>query len=368
LKITKFASCMAALFGFACAGAAHAQSSVTLFGMIDSGLSYVSNRAGHSNWQTDDGINGPNLWGFIGREDLGGGTRAIFNLVNQFSLNSGAFLPGQSIFTRNAFVGLSNDRYGTLTFGNQYDFMVDALYNSKDDPAIYTSHLYGQGAGPFQKLALPGNATGDFDWYRAAGRLTNSVKYVTPNVAGLSAGAMYGFGGVPGSVGTGDSMSFAVDYAHGNFGADAAYTFVKTPATAGVIGPQVSVRNWGVGARYQMGPVLMSALFVTVRNNANGGSVYEGSTGASWLIRPDISVSASYAYMKGNDFLTNNHAHQFGLTGDYFLSKRTTVYAMTVYQRANEGANALIMGLTGPTAASEGPNQLIARVGLRTRF
>ena len=76
----------------------------------------------------------------------------------------------------------------------------------------------------FQKLALPSNPTGDFDWYRAAGRLPNSVKYVTPNIAGFSAGAMYGFGGVAGSVGTGNSSSFAVDYARGNFGFDAAYT------------------------------------------------------------------------------------------------------------------------------------------------
>ncbi|WP_106857665.1 porin [Caballeronia novacaledonica] len=357
-----------AVLSVGCTGTAYAQSSVTLFGMIDSGISYVSNRAGHSAWQTDDGINGPNLWGFIGKEDIGGGTKVIFNLVNQFSLNSGAFLPGQSLFTRNAFVGLSNDRFGTFTLGNQYDFMVDALYNSKDDPAIYTSHLYGQGAGPFQKLALPNNPTGDFDWYRAAGRLPNSVKYVTPNVGDLSAGAMYGFGGVAGSVGTGNSSSFAVDYARGNFGFDAAYTFVKYPTTAGVIGPQVSVRNWGVGTRYQMGPVLMSALFVTVKNNGNGASVYQFSTGANWLVRPDIGLSASYAYMKGNEVVTNNHAHQFGLTADYYLSKRTTVYAMTVYQRANEGANALIMGLTGPTASSDGPNQLIARVGLRTRF
>lgn len=367
MKTKKMTVIAAALLG-TFSVAAHAQSSVTLFGTIDTGISYVSNHGGHSAWQTDDGINGPNLWGFIGKEDIGGGTKVIFNLVNQFSLNSGAFLPGQSIFSRNAFVGLTNGRYGTLTFGNQYDFMVDALYNTKDDPAIYTGHLYGQGAGPFQKLALPSNPTGNFDWYRAAGRITNSVKYTTPTVAGFSAGAMYGFGGVPGSVGTGNATSFAVDYVHGGFGADAAYTFVKYPVTAGVIGPQVGVRNWGAGTRYQFGAFLVSALFVTVKNTANGGGIYQGSTGVNWLVRPDISLSASYAYMKGNEFLTNNHAHQGALTAEYFLSKRTSVYAMTVYQKANDGAHALIMGFTGPTAASSGSSQLVARVGLKTKF
>ncbi|MGF6876928.1 porin [Paraburkholderia sp. MM5477-R1] len=345
-----------------------AQSSVTLFGTIDTGISYVSNRGGHSAWQTDDGINGPNLWGFIGREDIGGGTKVIFNLVSQFVLNSGSLLPGQSLFSRNAYVGLTNGQYGTLTLGNQYDFMVDALYNTKDDPAIYTGHLYGQGAGPFQALGLPSNPTGNFDWYRAAGRIANSVKYTTPVFAGLSAGAMYGFGNVAGSLGTGNATSFAVNYANGGFGADAAYTFVKYPATAGTIGPQVGVRNWGAGTRYQFGPVLVSALFVTVKNTANGGGIWQGSTGIDYFVRPDVSLSASYAYMKGNEVVSNNHAHQIDLTGEYFLSKRTSVYAMTVYQRANEGAHALIMGLTGANAASSGPNQFIGRVGLKTKF
>lgn len=357
----------AALSGAVSLNAA-AQSSVTLFGTIDTGISYVSNHGGHSAWQTDDGINGPNLWGMTGKEDIGGGTKAVFNLVNQFALNSGGFMPGQSLFSRNAYVGLVNPGYGSLTLGNQYDFMSDVLYSSKDDPAIYTSHLYGQGAGPFQKLALPSNATGDFDWYRAAGRIANSVKYVTPVFGGFSAGAMYGFGNVAGSMGTGDGMSFALSYARGNFGADAAYTFVKYPATAGVIGPQTAVRNWGVGTRYQAGPVLMSALFVTVRNTANGADVYQGSVGANWLVRPDLSLDASYAYMKGNEVVTNNHAHQLGLTAEYFLSKRTSVYALTVYQRASSGADALIMGFTGSTAASSGQNQLVARVGVKTKF
>lgn len=347
---------------------AHAQSSLTMFGLIDSGITYVSNHGGHSAWQTDDGINGPNLWGFTGKEDLGGGTKAIFNLVNQFGLNNGSFLPGQSIFSRNAYVGLANPQFGTLTLGNQYDFMSDSLYSSGDDPAVYAGHLYGQGAGPFQKLALPSNPTGNFDWYRAAGRIANSVKYNSPVFAGLSAGAMYGFGNVAGSMGTGDGMSFALSYVNGPFGADAAYTYVKYPVTAGTIGPQVGVRNWGAGARYQIGSVRFSGLFVTVKNTANGANVYQGSAGALWFIRPDLALSGSYAYMKGNEVVDNNHAHQGAVTAEYFLSKRTSVYAMTIYQRANEGAHALIMGFTGPTAASSSATQWLGRAGLHVKF
>jgi len=364
-KVTKVAAA-ATLLGVSVLG--HAQSSVTLFGLIDTGITYVSNQGGHSNVRMDDGINSPDLWGIQGVEDLGGGTKAVFNLTNQFSVDNGSFLPGQSIFSRNAYVGLTNVQYGALTLGNQYDFMVDSLYSSRDDPAIYAGHLYGQASGPYQKLALPGNATGDFDWYRAAGRITNSVKYVSPVIAGFSVGAMYGFGGVPGSVGTGDASSFALNYASGGFGANAAYTFVKTPATAGVIGPQVSVRNWGAGTRYQWRTVGVSALFVTVRNTANNAYVYEASFGTNWLVRPDLSLGASYFYSKGNEVVTNNHAHQAALIAEYFLSKRSSVYVMSVYERANSGAQALINGFTGTTAASSGQNQFLARVGVRTRF
>ncbi len=71
--------------------AAHAQSSVTLFGLMDTGVTYVSNQGGKSNVKMDDGVNGPNLWGIRGSEDLGGGTKAIFELVNQYQLNNGQF-------------------------------------------------------------------------------------------------------------------------------------------------------------------------------------------------------------------------------------------------------------------------------------
>ncbi|MGS0896972.1 porin [Burkholderia stagnalis] len=347
---------------------AQAQSSVTLFGMLDSGVTYVSNQNGHSNFTMADGINGPTIWGLVGSEDIGGGTRVVFNLVNQFSLGSGAFVPGGSLFTRNAFVGLTDSRLGNLTLGNQYDFMSDSLYATRDDPAIYSGHLYGFGAGPFKKLGIPNNPTGDFDWYRTSQAIANSVKYVSPTYAGISFGAMYGFGNVAGSVGTGNSSSFGLNFAHGAFGANAAYTYVKYPVAAGTVGPQVGIRNWGVGTRYQWENVGMSALFATARNTSTGAEVAKASVGVNWLVRPDISIGASYSYLKGNAQLNKNHDNEIDTIAEYFLSKRSSVYAMAVYQRTNKDAQALISGLTGPTASSSGPNQLVARIGLHTRF
>jgi predicted porin len=348
----------------------HAQSSgsVTLYGLLDTGISYVSNEGGHSNLKFDDGILVPNLFGLRGTEDLGGGLHATFNLVDQFIVGNGSIIPWQGLFGRNAYVGIASDQFGTLTLGNQYDFMVDSLLSKGNDPA-YSVGLYGFRAGPFTKIAIPSNPpfAGSFDWDRMAGGhpINSSVKYQSVDFAGFSFGALYGFGGVPGSIGSGNSVSAGLNYERGPFGMGAAYTDVKY-FSAGQ--SQVSIRNWGVGAHYEFERLTLSALATTVRNAFNGGAIVEGQIGATYRFAPDLLVSAGYMYMKGNQFLDNNHAHQLSTIVDYVLSKRTVAYAEAVYQRTNSDAHALISGVLDPSGASSGPNQLIARIGLKTSF
>ncbi|SIT44114.1 Porin, Gram-negative type [Paraburkholderia piptadeniae] len=348
----------------------HAQSSgsVTLYGLLDTGISYISNEGGHSNIKFDDGILVPNLLGLRGTEDLGGGLHAIFNLVDQFIVGNGSIIPWQGLFGRNAYVGIASDRFGTLTFGNQYDFMVDSLLGKGNDPADNFG-LYGFRTGPFSKIAIPNDPpfAGSFDWDRMAGGhpVNSSVKYQSVDFAGFSFGALYGFGGVPGSFSSGNSISAGINYDRGPFGIGAAYTEIKY-FTAGQ--PQVGIRNWGVGAHYRFDKLTLTALVTTVRNTFNGGAIIEGQFGVAYQFAPEWITSAGYMYMKGNQFLDNNHAHQLGASFDYVLSKRTIVYAETVYQRTNSGAQALISGVLDPSGASSGPNQLIARIGLKTSF
>ena len=231
---------------------------------------------------------------------------------------------------------------------------------------MYVAGLYDFRAGPFTKLNLPNNPTGDMDWDRLGGdaSIPNSVKYTSPVLFGLSGGAMYSFGGVPGSIGSNNAMSIGLNYTNGGFGAAAAYTNVKSE----VAGIQASVRNWGVGTHYRFGDLTTTLLFTTVHNNANGGGVWEATASAAYQLSPALMVSGAYMYMKGNAEVDNNHAHQLSAAISYALSKRTSVYASCVYQRTNEGANALINGLIGPDVASSNPNQSITRVGLVTRF
>ncbi|WP_260326140.1 porin [Paraburkholderia atlantica] len=87
--------------------------------------------------------------------------------------------------------------------------------------------------------------------------------------------------------------------------------------------------------------------------------------GGMWVMAPEWVLSGAYMYMKGNQVVDNNHAHQLTGTLKYFLSKRTSVCVAAVYQRTNQGANAQINDVM---VASSGPSQLIGRVGLQTRF
>jgi predicted porin len=102
------------------AGVAQAQSSVTLYGLIDAGLTYTNSQitgtgaGGHSNWQMTSGGVQYSRWGLRGAEDLGGGLQAIFTLENGFNLNNGQLSSANRIFNRLAYVGVSSRDFGSL--------------------------------------------------------------------------------------------------------------------------------------------------------------------------------------------------------------------------------------------------------------
>lgn len=126
--------CTVVVLSSICVTSAMGQSNVTLFGSLDAGVSYVGNEGGHASTKFDDGIFTPSVFGFRGSEDIGGGTNLIFQLVNQFSFGNGEIV-GNGLFSRAAFVGMKNEHIGTLTLGNQYEFMTDTLFFSGIDAA-----------------------------------------------------------------------------------------------------------------------------------------------------------------------------------------------------------------------------------------
>jgi predicted porin len=341
-----------------------AENSVTIYGLIDAGMSYVSNQNGRSVNKFDDGIYAPSLLGFRGHEDLGGGTQALFLLENQIALGSGGVIPSANLFwNRQAYVGLSSPALGRLTLGTQFDFMWDDLAPSLNDPAVLAGGLYNFSGGPFSKLGVPKNPTGGLDWDRAAGsaRASSAVKYQSPSLGGFVFGALYGFG----TAGGDRTVSAGGRYEQGPGGIGAAYTsvnyFAGTP-------DEVAIRNWGLGGHYIFGPVIGSAMVSSARNAQSGAKVNQVRLGAKWNFSGPWSLGGAYTYMKGNRQLDNNHAQQIGATLSYAFSKRTLVYLQGVHQRTNAGAQAHIMGIMDPFGASSTSKQSILRIGMQTSF
>src|SRR6267154_4270358 len=165
--------------------AAFAQSSVTLYGIMDTGIEYVS----HANAAGDHvvrmpGITGeiPSRWGLRGAEDLGGGYKAVFALESGFNTRGGDSGQGGRLFGRQAWVGIASP-YGQLSLGRQYTMTYWAMADSD----ILGPDIYGSGS---------------LDSYLPNARSDNTIGY-KGTFHGLTVGATYSFG--RDSAGTGNS-------------------------------------------------------------------------------------------------------------------------------------------------------------------
>ncbi|HEY4804718.1 MAG TPA: porin [Paraburkholderia sp.] len=141
-------------------GVSHAQSSVALYGILDTGIEYVT----HANRDGDrlvrmPGITGemPSRWGLRGTEQLGGGLSTVFVLESGFNVRGGDSGQGGRLFGRQAWVGLQGP-FGTLSFGRQYTMTFWALQDSD----LLGPDIYG-GTGTFDNY-VP-NARSDNTWY-----------------------------------------------------------------------------------------------------------------------------------------------------------------------------------------------------------
>lgn len=341
--------------------AAAAQSNLTTYGTLDAGITSISNQGGSRNTTFANGMQIPNLLGFQGSEDLGGGTKAVFKLETQFGLDHGQFIGGSG-FTRQTYVGLASP-VGTFTMGYQYEFMFESLSAARLAGSLPYVSLYNLQQGPFQGLGTP---YGGLDFNRVAGafRVPSSVKFVTKDFNGFNAGVLYGMSEKTGSFGTNSTVSAGVNYANGPWGANAAYTYAKD---ASINEGKGGIRNWGVGGRYTTSSMQVDAIYTNTQNTFTNARTNVYQVGADFKITPTTILRGDYQLMKGNALVANNKAHQFGVTLDYWFSKRTDIYANLVYQRTsgNGATNAWIAGLPG---ASDGRSQTALRIGMRHFF
>ncbi|MGF6778291.1 porin [Paraburkholderia sp. GAS334] len=375
---------MVAVLSGVFATAAHAQSSVTLYGLIDAGITYTNNQHGHSNWQETSGSVNGSRWGLRGAEDLGDGLKAIFTLENGFGINDGTLKQGGREFGRQAFVGLASDQFGGVTLGRQYDSMVDYV-----GPLSLTGTQYGgtQFAHPFDN----DNLTNSF-------RINNSVKYQSPNFAGFKFGALYGFSNAAGQFTNNRAYSFGMAYNYACLNIAAAYlqlnsntnpgaTFNASGAVSGdntfLAGRQ---QTWGAGANCTFGPITAGLAYAqtNLRDDPGISGGQSGVTGgvdlgggssrfqnieanARYSLTPALTVAGSYTYTRGSIEGVHMHWNQFNLQTAYALSRRTDVYLQGEYQLVNEGSG-MVAYINGLSAASSNNGQIAVTAGLRHRF
>jgi predicted porin len=367
----------------AVAAPAFAQSSVTLYGIIDIGITYVNNTAGHSQWQEQSGIVQGSRWGLKGVEDLGGGTKAIFQLENGFSPNNGTLGQGGREWGRQAYVGLTNDTYGTLTLGRQYDPVVDMAQ---------ATTFNGQWGALFSHPADIDNTDNGF-------RINNAVKYVSPKLYGAQAEVLYAFGGVAGQFSQNSTIGAGLSYSVGPLYLGAGYFFAKNPATQfndgnfvaanqpptavtsasgiwGLVGLPSNMQVISAGGTYTLGQALFGGNFSSVRfenaNGVGGNTVWFNSyeLWGQYSLTPATTLGAGYTFTNGKVDATGQKPKygQLNAIADYALSKRTDVYVMGIYQHAMSGGVTADIYAPLFAGASSNSNQLVGRVGIRHKF
>lgn len=351
---------------------AHAQSSVTLYGVLDAGITYQSNvqnaaGQGKSLWSMGSGID-QSRFGLRGSEDLGGGLKAIFTLESGFNIGNGKFANNNGMFNRQAFVGLSS-QYGTVTLGKQYDSVQDYLA-----PLTATGSWGGTYfAHPFNNDNLSTNGG-----YSA----NNTIKFASANYAGLQFGGTYSFSNST-NFGNNRAYSGGVSYQYQGLKLGAAYSQANNPnnngtgaidSSSALFNGQGRLRTYGAAAAYAFGPAQVGAAWTQSRidNQANGAATFHADNyevNAKYNLTPALGLGAAYTYTNAKVDGSSTHWNQFGLQADYSLSKRTDVYAQAVYQRAaKNGVGASIYNGDVNTLPSSSINQTAATVGLRHRF
>lgn len=364
---------------------AHAQSSVTLYGVVDEAISFQThtNPAGDSTWalqQGNEGFLSGSRFGLKGKEDLGNGWRAQFTLENGFLANSGKLDQQGQLFGRQAYVSIGSSTYGDLALGRQYTTANTMLY--------YVDPL-GVGAAP----------TNSWQVYLSGQRYDNALSY-TGAYGPVQVIAQYAAGGIAGDTQARSSMSLGIKYAQGAITAlgDAQQTRDTQSRRA---------RIYLAGLSAKIGSANLYANYIHSDREAgfdssNGGtdtasitSMTSGSPTAAVGInsvfnshRSDnfFTLGATYRFTPALQFIAagmydRTHAQDFnGSRGtlygvvDYSLSKRTDVYVATAYERVTGGWSGLFGNTTTNAAAGDGKNlngrneQVSALVGLRHTF
>ncbi|WP_396333438.1 porin [Burkholderia anthina] len=353
-----------------------AQSSVALYGIVDTGIEFITHATptggSLARMPVIGGGDVPSRWGLKGTEDLGGGLQAIFRLESGFSASNGALLQAGRLFGRQAYVGLSNS-WGQLTFGRQYSMQTWGM--------IGTNIMGAAGIG----------GVGSLDGALLADRFDNAIAYMG-TFSGLTVGASYSLGRDASAAGncagqTGSDflacrgLSAMMKYDADNWGAAATYEELRGgPGSAPIAvvpgAPGVGFsksgdtdRRYQLNAHFKTGPVLVGVGWIHRLLHGDTRSVrtdieYLGATMLYGVWQFDAQVS----------HIGNSDDDANGTLGvvraNYNLSKRTAVYGVVGYMKnSGQGATySVSAGTAVPAAPFHGSNQVGVEMGIRHTF
>lgn len=303
----------------AAAGVAHAQSNVTIYGIVDTG--YIKETGS----DTRMGANNESRIGFRGTEDLGGGLKATFELEKRLTLNNGANSNAYNAYdTLNsagnpdwkgaANVGLAGNAWGAVRLGRVNNLGIESY--RKIDPFNH----YSVGAA----LSATGNVL-------YSEQLSNTVRYDSPTWSGFSFGLSY--------TTAHDDHNSAYYRAIGNHGWNINLQYDNGPLL--LLGNYYRLADsnnsdvWNLGAAYKFGAVRISLGYQNTDIDIAAPiklKQKEAIAGLQWDIGPG-QLNASYNYakvdLKGTSY--DGKAHKYALGYTYNLSKRTAVYGIVSY-------------------------------------
>ena len=385
-----------------------AQSTTTLYGVFDAGLLYISQLSASplgyipspasagSAFRLKDGGLGASNWGMRGREDLGGGMAATFQVQGNFNVKDGTTggpnsLGGTSFFNQYATVGFSG-AFGEVKVGRTVSPMYWAMASTDARGGRYfgsaLTALVGMNSASGAFIGNNSNV--------AFGTVynDNAIVYSAPAWNGLKLSAEYAFGDTVDSLKANSQQALTAIYDNGGLrlsglvyngygnNLDAATTLFTlrtgTPAAgaaaaaaAGFSPTANTNRLSSLGSAYAIGNLNFTAAYFWARNPSHaivpGGSDSLDllSVGAGWKPLPHINITAGYYYIKDKKNV-GNHASQFALGAEYSMSKRTTFYVEGA-AITNDGAN---MNLSPMYSTRVAANQNVNAVmtGMRHSF
>jgi predicted porin len=321
------------------ASAASAQTSVTLYGIVDGGIAYENNgTAAGSILRFESGAQSGSRFGFRGEEALGGGLSAIFNLEAGFVLGTGVNATAGTLFNRQSWAGLKGD-FGTVR-GGRVETVIYAAFN--------------KGFDPFER-GLAGDMARMFPIAGSGSRSNNTIAYTTPTMGGFSGDVQYTLGGVAGDNSQGREIGVSGQYANGPIAVLLAHHNANSAA------PIVNGKTNFLAGTYDFG---VAKGYLAYGDNKTDAALPATLDTRSWMVGVTVPVGphmfiADYTQKK-DKAVVNRDARQIAVGYTYALSKRTNFYSAYSHTR-NDSA-----GLTNVVTA--GASDKLFQAGIRHKF